>query len=67
MVICLHNKNIGSSVGSLIADHLLLRNFGPYVIIFMNACVGITVAMVMLLKDFGPHCFHLCFGLLLII
>jgi hypothetical protein len=32
----------------LVGDHLLLRDFGPYGIIFMNVCVVITVAMVML-------------------
>jgi uncharacterized YccA/Bax inhibitor family protein len=42
-------------VAWLVGDHLLLRNFGPYVIIFMNVCVVITVAMVMLLRDFGRH------------
>jgi uncharacterized YccA/Bax inhibitor family protein len=31
---------------------MLLRDFGPYGIIFM--CVVITVAMVMLLRDFEP-------------
>jgi hypothetical protein len=34
---------------------LLLRDFGPYGIIFMNMCVVISVAEVMLLRDFGPH------------
>jgi hypothetical protein len=34
---------------------LLLRNFGPYGIIFINVCVVITIAMVMLLKDFGVY------------
>jgi hypothetical protein len=38
----------------LIVDYLLLRDFGPYGIKFMNVCVVITVAMVMLLRDFGP-------------
>jgi hypothetical protein len=38
----------------LVGDHLLLRDFRPYGIIFMNACV-IIVAMVMLLRDFGPY------------
>jgi hypothetical protein len=39
--------------GSLVVDHLLLRDFGPCVIIFMNVCVVITVAMVMLLRILG--------------
>jgi hypothetical protein len=33
---------------------MLLRDFGPYVIIFMNICTAITVAMVILLRDFEP-------------
>jgi hypothetical protein len=33
----------------------LLRDFGPYGIIFMNWYVVITIDMVMLLKDFGPY------------
>jgi uncharacterized YccA/Bax inhibitor family protein len=37
-----------------VAMVMLLRDFGPYGIIFMNMCV-ITVAMVMLLRDFGPY------------
>jgi hypothetical protein len=39
----------------LLGDHLLLRDFGPYGIIFMNVCVVITVAMVILLQDLGPY------------
>jgi hypothetical protein len=35
----------------LVGDNLLLRDFGPYGIIFMNVCVVITVAMVMMLRD----------------
>jgi hypothetical protein len=38
----------------LVGDHLLLIDFGPYGIIFLNMCVVTTVAMVMLLRDFGP-------------
>jgi hypothetical protein len=31
----------------LVSNHLLLlREFGPYVIIFMNVCVVITIVMV---------------------
>jgi hypothetical protein len=37
----------------LVADHLLLRDFEPFGIIFMNVFVVMTVAMVMLLRDFG--------------
>jgi hypothetical protein len=55
----------------LVGDHLLLRDSGPYGIIFMNACVVITVAMVMMLRDFGPYgifmnvcvcCYNRCHG-----
>jgi hypothetical protein len=42
-------------VGWLDGDYLLLRDFGPYEIIFMNVCVVITVTMVMLLRDFRPY------------
>jgi uncharacterized YccA/Bax inhibitor family protein len=35
-------------------NKLLLRDFGPYGIIFKNACV-IIVAMVLLLRDFGTY------------
>jgi hypothetical protein len=35
----------------VVGGNLLLRNFGPYGIIFMNVCVIITVSMVMLLSD----------------
>jgi hypothetical protein len=38
----------------LVGEHLLLMDFRPYGIIFMNVCVVITVAMVMLLRDFVP-------------
>jgi uncharacterized YccA/Bax inhibitor family protein len=38
-----------------LVDYLLLRDFGPYGIIFMNVCVVITVAIVMLLRDFGTY------------
>jgi uncharacterized YccA/Bax inhibitor family protein len=38
-------------VAWLVGDHLLLRDFGPYGIIFTNMCVVITVAMVILLRD----------------
>jgi hypothetical protein len=34
--------------------HLLLRDFEPYRIVFMNVCV-IAVAMVMLLRNFEPY------------
>jgi uncharacterized YccA/Bax inhibitor family protein len=38
-----------SNVGWFVGHHLLLlRDFGPYVIIFMNVCVVIIVAMVWL-------------------
>lgn len=39
----------------IIAMAMLLRGFGPYVILFMNACVVITIAMIVLLKDFEPY------------
>jgi hypothetical protein len=41
--------------GSLVGDHLLLRDFAPYGMIFMNMCVVITVVMAMLLRDSGPY------------
>jgi hypothetical protein len=46
---------------------MLLRDFWPYGIIFMNVYVT-TVAMVMLLRDFGPYgifrnvCYNRCHG-----
>jgi hypothetical protein len=33
----------------------VLRDFGPYGIIFMNRYVAITVAMVILLREFKPY------------
>jgi hypothetical protein len=39
----------------LVGDHSLLRDFGPYGIIFMNVYVVITVVMVMLLGVLGPY------------
>jgi hypothetical protein len=37
-------------------NHLLLRDFEPYGIIFMNVCVVITVvALTMLSRDFGHY------------
>jgi hypothetical protein len=39
----------------LVGYHLLLRDSGPYRIIFMNAYVVITIAMVMLLRDLGSY------------
>jgi hypothetical protein len=46
---------VDSLVGLSVGDHLLLRDFGPYVIIFMNVCVVLTLAMAMLSRDFGPY------------
>jgi hypothetical protein len=37
---------VGFLVGWLVGEHLLLRDFVPYVIIFTNACVVITAVMV---------------------
>jgi uncharacterized YccA/Bax inhibitor family protein len=48
---CLYQAGVGWSFGV----RVLLRDFGPNEIIFMNVCVGISVAMVMLLRDFGPY------------
>jgi hypothetical protein len=42
-------------LAALLVDHLVLRNFGPYGIIFMNVRFVTTVAMAMLLQDFGAH------------
>jgi hypothetical protein len=38
---------------SLVGGHLL-KDFGPYVKIFMNMCFVKTVAVVMLLRASGP-------------
>jgi hypothetical protein len=46
----------------LVGDHLLLRDYGPYRIIFINVCVIITDAMLMILRNFGPYVFCLCVG-----
>jgi hypothetical protein len=40
---------------AIILIGLLLRDFGPYGIIFINVCVVITVAIIILLRDFGPY------------
>jgi hypothetical protein len=32
-------------IGSVVGDCLLLRDFGPYGIIFMNVCAVINIAM----------------------
>jgi hypothetical protein len=50
-----YTKHLQVLVAWLIGDHLLLRDLGPYGIIFMNVHVVITVAMVMLLRDCGPY------------
>jgi hypothetical protein len=49
---------------------MLLRDFGPYAIIFYEYMCVITVAMVMLLRDSGPYgiifyeyvCYNRCHG-----
>jgi uncharacterized YccA/Bax inhibitor family protein len=51
----------------LVGDHLMLRDFGPYGIIFINVCVVITVTMLILLSDVGPYVFCLCVGCLMTI
>jgi hypothetical protein len=38
-----------------LVDLLLLKDFGPYGIIFMNVCVLIAVAVIMVLRDLGPY------------
>jgi hypothetical protein len=43
---------IGSLVDWLVAHHLLIRDFEPYRIIFMDVCDVITVSMVILLNEF---------------
>jgi hypothetical protein len=50
---------VGSFVGWLVGHHLLLRDFWPYGLIFMNVCFVITVAMVMLQRHFGSYVFCL--------
>jgi hypothetical protein len=42
----------GTALLLLFDDNLLLRDFGPYGIVFMDVCVVITVAVVMLLRNF---------------
>jgi hypothetical protein len=44
--ICLRGKRV------LVGDHLLLRDFWSYGVIFMNVCVVTTVVNIMLLRDF---------------
>jgi hypothetical protein len=39
----------------LVCNHLLLRDFGLYGIVFMDVCANIIVVMVMLFRDFGPY------------
>jgi hypothetical protein len=41
---------------------LLLKEFRPYRIIFINMCIVITVATVTLLRDFGAYDLNLCVG-----
>jgi hypothetical protein len=41
--------------GWLVGDHLLLRDFELYEIIFKKARVVITLAMAMHLRNFGPY------------
>jgi hypothetical protein len=55
-------------VAWLVSDRLLLRDFGPCVVIFMNVCF-ITVSMIISLRDFGPCkiilknvCYKRCHG-----
>lgn len=56
-IICLYNEQllVSSLVGWLLGYHLLLLDFGPYGITFMNVYIVMTVAMVMLLMYFGPY------------
>jgi hypothetical protein len=51
--IYLHNQQV--LVCSLVGDNLLLREFGPYVIIFMSVCAATSVAVLMLLRNFGSY------------
>jgi hypothetical protein len=39
----------------LVGNYLLLSDFGPYGVIFMNVCVIVMVAMAMWLGVFGPY------------
>jgi hypothetical protein len=56
-IIYLYNEQllVSSLVGWLLGYHLLLMDFGPYDITFMNVYIVMTVAMVMLLRDFKVH------------
>jgi hypothetical protein len=47
-------------VGWMVSDHLLLRHFGPYMIVFMNVRLVTTVAMVMILRDFKSCLLSVC-------
>jgi hypothetical protein len=52
--VCVVTTFAMSSVCMLVGDHLLLRDFGPYVMILTNVCVVITVAMALLLRQVAP-------------
>jgi hypothetical protein len=43
-----------------VSDHVMLRDFVPYVSMFMNVCLVIKVVLVMLLKDFEPYEILVC-------
>jgi uncharacterized membrane protein len=50
LILC-NNKQV---LMALLIDHLLVRDFGPYVIL-MNVCVLITDTAVILLRDLGQY------------
>jgi hypothetical protein len=47
--------NVRAIIIITVAFVILLRDFGPYRIIFVNVCVVIMVFVVMLLRVFGPY------------
>jgi hypothetical protein len=59
MFICLYNNQVLEVW--LVGDQLLLRDFGPYGIIFMNVC-DVTAVAVVMFRDIGPYVFYLYVG-----
>jgi hypothetical protein len=53
--ICRQNKQV--LLAWMVGDHLVLRDFERYGIVFLNDFVIVTVVMVMLLRGFVPYVF----------